>query len=120
MSKIPTALSPGEEAFALQLVAYKISFEREFLFAAEIGRKFRADFAFPDARLLVEIEGGSFTNGRHNRGYGFELDLEKYNIATYLGWRLLRFSTGMVMGGVPIQNVRRILAGVKPWERMPE
>ena len=109
MSKIPTALSPGEEAFALHLVAYKIAFEREFLFAAEIGRKFRADFAFPDAMLLVEIEGGSFTNGRHNRGYGFELDCEKYNIATLMQWRLFRFSTDMVMRGEAIDIVLQAL-----------
>jgi very-short-patch-repair endonuclease len=118
-SKLPKALSEGEETFALHCKAYGLEPEREFLFAAEIGRKFRADFAFPNDRLLVEIEGGSWTNGRHNRGYGFELDCEKYNIATYLGWRLLRYSTDMVTGGGAIQNVRRILAGVKPWENMP-
>lgn len=118
-TKIPKALSPGEEQLAVHLRCYGIPYEREYLFAAEIGRKFRADFAFPDARLLVEIEGGTWSNGRHSRGYGFELDCEKYNIATYLGWRLLRYSTDMVTGGGAIQNIRHLLAGVKPWEPLP-
>ena len=67
--------------------------EREFMFAKPIGRKFRADFAYPEKKLLIECEGGVWIRGggRHNRGIGFEKDMEKYNIAAMLGYFVLRF-----------------------------
>lgn len=53
-------------------------------------RKWRFDFAFIEQKLAVEVEGGIFTGGRHTRGKGFLNDIEKYNTATSLGWRILR------------------------------
>ena len=53
-------------------------------------RKWRADFAHLPSRTLIEIEGGIFMNGRHNRGAGFAADLEKYLEASLLGWRVVR------------------------------
>jgi hypothetical protein len=53
-------------------------------------RKWRSDFAHMPSRTLIEIEGGIFMNGRHNRGAGFAADLEKYFTASLLGWRVVR------------------------------
>ena len=61
----------------------------EFLFHSE--RKWRFDFAWPQSRLAVEVEGGVWIQGRHTRGSGFVKDMEKYNAAAMLGWRILRF-----------------------------
>jgi len=55
-------------------------------------RKWRFDFAWPDSMVAVEIEGGTFVRGRHTRGMGHHKDCEKYNQATLLGWRVLRFT----------------------------
>jgi hypothetical protein len=59
-------------------------------------RKFRLDFAFPDIRLGVEIDGGTWANagagGRHNRGAGFLMDMFKFNLLTELNWHLLRYT----------------------------
>ncbi|HEY3620730.1 MAG TPA: hypothetical protein VGK96_28335 [Candidatus Sulfotelmatobacter sp.] len=49
--------------------------------------------------ILVEIEGGTWSQGRHSRGYGMAKDAEKYNRATILGYRILRYTTDMVMSG---------------------
>jgi very-short-patch-repair endonuclease len=100
-------LSPGEEAFALHCRAEKLTPEREYPFCP--GRKWRADFAFISERVLVEIEGGTWSLGRHTRGSGFEADLEKYNTAAILGWRVLRFTTNMVMAGEAINDTLKIL-----------
>lgn len=44
-------------------------------------RKFRADFYIPEINTIIEINGGQFINGRHNRGgSGYENDLTKMNI----------------------------------------
>jgi very-short-patch-repair endonuclease len=55
-------------------------------------RKWAFDFAFPEEKLAVEIEGGKWIRGRHQRPTGFQSDIEKYNEATRLGWRVLRFT----------------------------
>lgn len=53
-------------------------------------RKWRFDYAFPDKKLALEVEGGVWIQGRHTRGSGFVRDVQKYNAASCLGWRLLR------------------------------
>ena len=62
--------------------------EKEFRFHPV--RKWRADFAHLPSRTLIEIEGGIYVNGRHNRGAGFAADLEKYLEAALAGWRVVR------------------------------
>jgi very-short-patch-repair endonuclease len=59
--------------------------EREYPFHPT--RMWRADFAWPQIKLLVEIEG----RGRHQSFVGYKTDCEKYNEAVRLGWRVLRF-----------------------------
>jgi len=61
-------------------------------------RKWRADYRLGKS-VLVEIEGGIYTRGRHSRGAGMEADIEKYNAAIALGYKLYRFSTGQVLTG---------------------
>lgn len=56
-------------------------------------RKWRFDFSFVDEKLAVEIDGGSFVRGGHNRGAQQNKDHEKSNVATAMGWRILRFNT---------------------------
>lgn len=103
MSKIPQHLSPGEEQFALHCRAMQLKPEREFRFYP--GRRWRFDFAFPAIKLAIEIEGGTWSTGRHTRGSGYEKDLVKYNTAVKLGWHVLRFTTAMVNAGIAINEV---------------
>jgi hypothetical protein len=106
LAKIPKPLSPGEEEFALQCRAMRITPEREFIFAPP--RKWRFDFAFHTFRLAIEVEGGY--GGRHQRG-GFVTDMEKYNTAAKMGWKVLRYTTAMVKRGDAINDVVEILKG---------
>lgn len=111
-------MSKAEEEFALHLRADGIAHEREYPFAKSIGRKWRADFfVYPD--LLVEIEGatyygknkdGSMRLGRHQTAKGFSADCEKYNAATLLGYRLLRYTPDMVSKGMAIEGVVKALS----------
>lgn len=65
-------------------------------------RKWRFDYAWLANLVALEIEGGAWTRGRHTRGGGFIGDMEKYNRAAALGWRIVRctpkqFENGDVM-----------------------
>jgi hypothetical protein len=66
-------------------------------------RKWRFDFAWPGPddswKIAVEVEGGKWTKGRHQRPQGFEDDMEKYNTAVNMGWRVFRFTGDMVQDG---------------------
>lgn len=73
------------------------------------GRNWRCDFAWPDRKLIVEVEGGVYTQGRHVRPSGFTKDLEKYNALTEAGWKLLRFSRREVTSGEALNVIRRVI-----------
>lgn len=64
-------------------------------------RRWRLDFGFPDhtPKIALEVEGGVWVSGRHNRGTGFIKDMEKYNQAVLDGWVILRATPQMVMNG---------------------
>jgi very-short-patch-repair endonuclease len=53
-------------------------------------RKWRYDYAWPDDKVALEVEGGAWTQGRHTRGSGFLADMTKYNAAAADGWCVLR------------------------------
>lgn len=57
-------------------------------------RRWSFDYAWPALHVALELEGGVYSGGRHVRAQGFLRDLEKYNAAVMLGWRLLRLGTG--------------------------
>lgn len=78
---------------------------REFRFAHP--RRWRADLAYVDLRILIEIEGGTFIQGRHTRPLGYENDCEKYNKAALDGWLVLRFTSTMVRDGRAVQVISR-------------
>ncbi len=57
------------------------------------GRKFRFDIALPERMTAIEIEGGIFIKGHggaHSNPRMILRDMEKYNLATALGWRVFR------------------------------
>ena len=68
--------------------------EREYRF--EPSRKWRADFAHLPSKTIIEIEGGLYGNGRHQRIGGYQADCEKYNWATMLEWRVIRLTSAMI------------------------
>lgn len=55
-------------------------------------RRWRFDYAMPDLKIAIEIDGGVWVNGRHNRSAGFLGDLDKFNAAASLGWVVLKFT----------------------------
>lgn len=101
-------VSEGEARLIQHLKAYGIQFEQEFQFNQD--RKWRADFHLTGTKILVEVEGGIWSNGRHTRGKGYLGDMEKYNSATALGYSVFRYSTEQVKSGKAIEEIRRMVS----------
>lgn len=66
----------------------KVECVKEFKFHPV--RKWRFDYAVPEYKIALEVEGGVWTGGRHTSPKGFLGDIEKYNTATLMGWRVFR------------------------------
>ncbi len=97
--------SRGEIAFAAQLDQAGITgWVREYRFHPK--RRWKFDFAWQEKKLAVEIEGGVWIQGRHNRGQGFLDDASKYNFAAMAGWVVLRFSSEQAENGFALDTVR--------------
>lgn len=97
-----------ESTLALHIRADKLPEPiRELSFAKP--RKWRFDFSWPHLMLAVEVEGGTWSGGRHTTGKGFEQDCEKYNQAVLLGWSVLRFTGSQVLSGHAINIIKHAM-----------
>jgi very-short-patch-repair endonuclease len=57
------------------------------------GRDFRFDFCHRESLVAVELNGGLYRNGGHNRGRALEESYVKLNAAAKAGWCVLVFGT---------------------------
>ena len=90
-----------------QMRAVGLEPEREHKFHQT--RKWRFDFAFPARLVALEVDGGTFSGGRHTRGNGYAEDCVKLAEAGILGWRVLRATSQQVKSGQALGWVERIL-----------
>jgi hypothetical protein len=74
-------------------------------------RKWELDIAWPELMIAVEVDGGQFIEGggRHQRGKGYEADIEKLNEAMLLEWSVLRVTPAHVKDGRALQWIERML-----------
>lgn len=84
---------------------------KEYKFHPE--RKWRFDYAVPEYRIALEVEGGVWTSGRHTRPQGFLGDIEKYNTATLMGWRVFRTTPTELYRTATINLLKEAIKGDK-------
>ncbi|WP_409287510.1 hypothetical protein [Pseudomonas guariconensis] len=118
-------MSAAEELLNAHFCFHKVEPVREYRFGAEAAggpgkglrdrlaraglKDWRFDFAFPEQKLAVEVEGGAWAGGRHTTGVGFSEDLKKYDAAMRLGWTVYRCDPGMVRSGRAIETALMLL-----------
>ena len=120
-------MSQLEETLALQLRALKLpGCEREYrLFAHHVGlgpeikqrlkdagfKDFRFDFAFPEQKLLIEIQGGAWMAGKtgHTSGSGFSRDIKKAHDAMTLGFNVYACDGALIKSGQAVELIEKLV-----------
>lgn len=114
-----------EKTFELQLRKYRLPiWESEYHFALDVSRKWRFDFAWPEFKLAVELNGlmVKYHEGRrvvatgHASLDGIIKDYDKLNAAVILGWSVLSFAQSHVASTAAIDMTQRALTA-KGWIR---
>jgi len=79
-------------------------------------RQWRFDFAViaRGLHVAIELEGLTYTGGRHQRIHGFTEDARKYASAAVEGWLVLRFVPEQVKTGEAIETIVRV---IDRWKR---
>jgi very-short-patch-repair endonuclease len=113
-SFLPPARSNSrfEDLFAFHCRAFKLPEpEEQYRFALPLKREFRADFAWPKYRLLVEVQGGIWRRGggAHSHPSNLERDVVKQQHAALLGYIVLPITTDEVKSGKGIELAMRVL-----------
>ena len=87
----------------------KVECVKEYKFHPK--RRWRFDYAIPEHKIALEVEGGVWTGGRHIRAQGFLGDMEKYNTATLMGWRVFRTTPDDLLKMVTLIMVKHAILG---------
>jgi len=98
----------GEEAFLFWCKALKLPIPARNLRFHPI-RKFEIDFAWPEQKIGVEINGAVFSGGGHARPLGIIRDYQKSNLLVQSGWRVLRFIPSEIISGKAMREVQDLL-----------
>lgn len=103
--------STAELLLSVQLEQAGIPFEREYPFDQPLGRGHRADFMVPSepADLLVEVDGGTWVSGRHNRGSSIAKDFEKGALAAICQFRVIHCTTDQVNDGTCLSWIKQAI-----------
>ncbi len=93
-------------------------------------RKWRFDWAWPERKIGLEVDGGLWIGGRHNRPVTMIKDNEKFNQAALLGWKILKFTPQQFKNGEAAELLAKIFADKniylgelyieKEWEPTPD
>lgn len=97
-------INVGEESFLFQVKLLQLP-EPARNFRFHPVRKWEIDFAWPELRMGIEIQGGVWSGGKHGRGSGIVKDMEKHNALLDLRWRVWMYTPGEVTRGEALQHI---------------
>lgn len=74
-------------------------------------RKFRMDFAWPERKVYLEVQGGIWKRGKsgHSSGTGIRRDMTKITLATTHGWRPILAEPEELKTEALIETIRKAL-----------
>jgi very-short-patch-repair endonuclease len=85
--------------------------ERKALGLAKVRRAYVADFAWPNAQVVVEVQGGTWVKSGHSTGTGIQRDAIKALTAAAGGWVVVGLTADMIgpQGGVWLPKVATLI-----------
>lgn len=80
----------------------------EFHFSIE--RNYRLDYAIPEFKIAIEVDGGIWLKGNsgHSSGTGIKRDMEKGNLLQIQGWKLLRYEPNELISTSTIKSIQAL------------
>jgi hypothetical protein len=108
-------VNKGEELFAFQAGVCNLpAHERNYRFHPT--RKWEIDFAWPQFKIGLEIQGGIWgksaddkTGGAHGHPIGITRDMHKHNALLALGWSVYLFAPADVKNGKAVKHLESVL-----------
>ncbi len=110
-TKLPQEESVGEATLALHLKASNIAFQSQVALCTS--RRWKWDFAIQQAGLrtiCIDVQGGTFSQGGHVRGVGYQNDIDKHNAALLVGAIPVWFTTDDTTSGRAIAFIEQLIA----------
>ena len=74
----------------MQAILARYSFTEEYRF--DKVRRFKFDWANEEKKIAIEYEGLMSEKSGHTTVNGYTSNCDKYNLATILGWKVLRYT----------------------------
>jgi hypothetical protein len=68
-------------------------------------RKYEIDWAWPDLKIGIEIQGGIWSKGAHARPLNILRDMSKRNLLTEYHWRVWEFTPAEAIDGEVIHRL---------------
>lgn len=114
--------SDAERAALKRIIEYGLPLpETQYRFDMRTPKR-RADFAWPDYRVMLEIDGGTFgiggkpcpvcgqrPVGGHNRGKAYQRDRMRDALATANGWTVIRATPELMANDGMLDCIKRTL-----------
>ena len=114
MAMIKTKVAKPKRSYLETMLANKIAAAGlptpDEQFHAVPKRRFSWDFAYLDAKILIEVQGSIWKpNTGHNSGKGLRRDYTKNNLAVKAGYHCLYFDKRMITSGEAVAILRDML-----------
>ena len=68
-------------------------------------KRYRADFAHPEARVTIEVQGGTWNRGRHVQATGYARDARKFNLCQLSDWQVFLLVTETATDKAVLQEI---------------
>lgn len=111
--KKKSATKPSHDFFtALVKSDLKVEIVKEYKFLEN--RRFRFDYAIPEYKIAVEVEGGIWMKGggAHSRPQNILRDMEKYTLANIEGWVVIRRTPSDLIKNDTIHLIKKAIQNI--------
>jgi very-short-patch-repair endonuclease len=95
---------------ALEAPAYVRQHQVKF---AGMRNPYRLDFAWVAVKVCVEVQGGIWVAGAHNRPLGYIRDRKRINRLVINGWRVLEYTPDVVRSGDAAAEIVKFLLSLE-------